>query len=171
MTAPGLSAPSLLALRRALLRHAHAPAGRRPAAGERGSAVVEFVFLAVLMMIPLIYLVMMLGRLQAGAYAAATAAREAGRAYVTAQTETAASDRATAAARIAFEDQGFGGNGRVTLECDGTPCLRPEGRIEATAEVTVPLPLVPSFARSVIPLEVPLSAAHVSVVDRFRGQP
>ena len=47
----------------------------------------------------------------------------------------------------------------------------PRGRIEATAEVTVPLPLVPSFARSVIPLEVPLSAAHVSVVDRFRGQP
>ena len=46
--------------------------------------MVEFVFLAVLVMVPLFYLVMTLSRLQAGAYAASTAAREAGRAYVTA---------------------------------------------------------------------------------------
>jgi Flp pilus assembly protein TadG len=167
-----VTAPSLLHLRRVLLRvvKRHA-AGPSPTSRERGSAVVEFVFLAVLMMIPLIYLVMMLGRLQAGAYAAVAAAREAGRAYVTAQSEEAAGARAEAAARIAFEDQGFGDNGRVRLQCDGTPCLRPEGRIEVTTEVTVPLPLVPSFARAVIPLEVPLTAAHVAVVDRFRGQP
>lgn len=138
---------------------------------ESGSAVVEFVFLAVLMMIPLIYLVMTLGRLQAGAYAASAAAREAGRAYTTAATEAEAEGRAEAAASIAFEDQGFGVNGRLSLSCDGTPCLRPEGRIEVTSVVTVPLPFVPSFARDVVPLEVPLTASHVAVVDRFRGAP
>ena len=42
---------------------------------EGGSAVVEFVFLAVLLMVPLFYLVMTLSRVQAGAYAASTAAR------------------------------------------------------------------------------------------------
>lgn len=139
--------------------------------GEQGSAVVEFVFLAVLMMIPLIYLVMTLGRLQAGAYAASTAAREAGRAYVTAEAQASAERRAEAAASIAFEDQGFGDTGRVSLTCDGTPCLRPEGRVEVSTVVTVPLPFVPSFARNVMPLEVPLTASHVAVVDRFRGQP
>ena len=139
--------------------------------GERGSAIVEFVFLAVLMMIPLIYLVMTLGRLQAGAYAASTAAREAGRAYVTADAEATAERRAEAAASIAFEDQGFGDTGRVSLTCDGTPCLRPEGRVEVSTVVTVPLPFVPSFARNVVPLEVPLTASHVAVVDRFRGRP
>jgi Flp pilus assembly protein TadG len=138
---------------------------------EDGSAIVEFVFLAVLLMVPLIYLVMMMGRLQAGAYAATTAAREAGRAYVTADQEQAGGARADAAARIAFEDQGFGGNGSLRLSCDGSPCLRPEGRVETTTTVTVPLPLIPAFARSVIPLEVPVSASHVSTVDRFRGQP
>ncbi len=144
---------------------------RRSTTGEQGSAVVEFVFLAVLMMIPLIYLVMTLGRLQAGAYAASTAAREAARAYVTAEAQAGAERRAEAAASIAFEDQGFGDTGRVSLTCDGTPCLRPEGRVEVSTVVTVPLPFVPSFARSVMPLEVPLTASHVAVVDRFRGQP
>jgi hypothetical protein len=149
---------------------------RRPAAlrtaGERGSAIVEFVFLAVLVMVPLFYLVMTMSRVQAGAYAASTAAREAGRAYVTASDQASASVRAEAAARIAFEDQGFGeGEAQLHLACDGAPCLRPEGRVELSTTVMVPLPLIPSFARSVVPLEVPVSASHVAVVDRFRGQP
>jgi hypothetical protein len=139
---------------------------------EGGSALVEFVFLGVLVLVPLIYLVMMLARLQAGAYAASAASREAGRAFVTATAPAAAAGRAEAAARIAFEDQGFRhGEARLTMSCDGTPCLRPEGRIEMVATVTVPLPLVPSFARGVVPLEVPLTARHLAVVDRFRGSP
>lgn len=140
--------------------------------GERGSAVVEFVVLAVLMLVPLIYLVMTMARLQAGAYAASAAAREAARGFVTARSETSAQPRALAAAGIAFEDQGFvGGQGVLTIQCDGSPCLRPEGRIEVVATVTVPLPFVPTFARDLVPLEVPVSASHVGVVDRFRAQP
>jgi hypothetical protein len=142
------------------------------AVGERGSAVVEFVFLAVLLMVPLFYLVMTLSRIQAGAYAASTAAREAGRAFVTASEPAAAEERAVAAARIAFEDQGFGADeAQLAMQCDGTPCLRPDGRIEMSTTVTVPLPLIPSFARGVVPLEVPVTASHVAVVDRFRGEP
>ena len=79
---------------------------------------------------------------------------------------------ALSAAGIAFEDQGFGGGlGTLTMACDGSPCLRPEGRIEVVATVTVPLPFVPAFARDVVPLEVPVSASHIAVVDRFRAQP
>ena len=142
------------------------------AVGERGSAIVEFVFLAVLLMVPLFYLVMTLSRIQAGAYAASTAAREAGRAFVTATDAAVAEQRAQAAARIAFEDQGFGvGETQLALTCDGIPCLRPDGRIEMSTTVTVPLPLIPSFARGAVPLEVPVSASHVAVVDRFRGLP
>lgn len=140
-------------------------------AAEAGSAVVEFVFLAVLLMVPLFYLVMTLSRIQAGAYAASTAAREAGRAFVTASEPAAAKDRAAAAARIAFEDQGFDADtATLTMTCDGTPCLRAEGRVEMATTVTVPLPLVPSFARGAVPLEVPVTASHVAVVDRFRGR-
>jgi hypothetical protein len=151
---------------------AHRSLARRRPGGERGSAVVEFVFLGVLLMVPLIYLVMTLSRIQAGAYAASTAAREAGRAYVTASEPGVAEDRAEAAARIAFEDQGFSdGDTQLAMTCDGRPCLRPAGRIELSTTVTVPLPLIPSFARDLVPLEVPVRASHVAVVDRFRGEP
>ena len=79
--------------------------------------------------------------------------------------------RAHAAAGIAFADQGFGGQGRLDISCSTTPCLTPDTRIETRASVTVPLPLIPAFARSVVPLEVPVSASHVSTVDRFRAAP
>ena len=74
---------------------------------QAGSAIVEFVFLAVLMMVPLFYLVMVLARLQSGAYAVSAASREAGRAYVTAQVSARAPSRAHSAAGLAFADQGF----------------------------------------------------------------
>ncbi len=144
---------------------------RGDAREERGSAVVEFVVLAVLMLIPLVYLVMMLARVQAGSYAVSQAAREAGRAYVTADAGELAGARAAAAARIAFLDHSFEATGRLTIACDGSPCLRPDGHVQTTATVRVPLPLVPSFVREVIPLSVPVTASHLSTVDRFRGLP
>ena len=138
------------------------------APAERGSAVVEFVFLAVLLMVPLFYLVMVLARLQAGAYAVSGAAREAGRAYTTARVPAQAPARAEAAAGVAFSDQGFDGMGSVSIACDGDPCLRPDGRVVVTASVTVPLPLVPSVFAGVLPTSIPVSATHVATVDRFR---
>ncbi len=135
---------------------------------EEASAIVEFVFLGVLLLVPLIYLTMMIARVQAGSYAVAQAAREAGRAFVTATEDGNADGRAHAAAAIAFEDQGFGGIGSVEIRCAASPCLTPETSIEFTASVSVPLPLVPAFARDVVPLEVPVSSTHVLTVDRFR---
>lgn len=135
---------------------------------EEGSAVVEFIFLGVLLMVPIVYLVMTLGRVQAGTYAASAASREAGRAFVTAPSGAGAEARAHAAADIAFRDQGFDG-GDLQISCTGSPCLQPGERVTTTARVRVPLPLIPEFARSVIPLEVPVEATQLSTVDRFRS--
>lgn len=141
------------------------------ARGEEGSAIIEFIFLGVLMLVPLIYLVMALARIQAGSFAVTAAAREAGRAFVTAEVGQDAAGRASAAANIAFGDQGFDEMGSLEVSCSTSPCLTPGARIETTARVSVPLPLIPSFARDVVPLEIPLSASHLSTVDRFRGVP
>lgn len=144
---------------RAALRHG----------GERGSAVVEFVFLAVLMGVPLFYLVLTLARVQAGAYAVTAAAREGGRAFVTAPSAASAGARATVAARIAFADQGFDSGG-VSLSCDRSPCLTPEGHVRVVANVSVPLPFVPDALAHVVPTSVPLSATHVEAVGRFTSE-
>lgn len=137
---------------------------------QAGSAIVEFVFLAVLMLVPLFYLVMVLARLQAGAYAVSAASREAGRAYVTAPVAGQAPVRARSAAGLAFADQGFGSEGSIQIGCDGTPCLRPEGRVQVKATLWVPMPLVPAFFAAIVPLQIPVSATHLATVDRFGGQ-
>ena len=139
------------------------------AGAQAGSAVVEFVFLAVLMLVPMFYLVMVLARLQAGAYAVSAASREAGRAYVTATVSDQATARAHSAAGLAFADQGFESEGSIEIGCDGTPCLRPEGRVQTTATLWVPMPLVPAFFAAIVPLQIPISATHIATVDRFGG--
>lgn len=138
---------------------------------ERGSAVVEFVTLGVLLLVPLVYLVMALARVQAGAFAVSQAARESGRAFVTTDAGQDAAARARAAAMVAFADHRFEDVGTLDVVCDGTPCLRPDGRIRTTATVRVPLPLVPAFVRDAVPASIPVSASQVSTVDRFRVLP
>jgi len=74
---------------------------------DEGRAIVEFVFLGVLLLVPLVYLVLVIARVQAAAFAVSTAAREAGRAFTTARHDADAYPRAQAAAGISFEDYGL----------------------------------------------------------------
>lgn len=138
---------------------------------ERGSAVVEFCLLSVLMLVPLVYLVVVLGRVQAAALAAQTAAREAGRAFVTATDDGSAGRRAEAAAAIAFDDQGFTGRGSVQLTCEAVPCLTADARVEVRTRVVVLLPGVPRALDRAVPTRIEVDARQVVAVDRFRPGP
>lgn len=143
------------------------PSSRGRLTDEGGTAVIEFVWLAVLLLVPLIYLVLCLARLQAGSYAVTQAARESARAFVTAADDSSATARSHAAADIAFEDQGFSGGGSLTVRCSATPCLTPGQSVTTQAAVSVPLPLVPAFLGDAVPLEIPVSASQVAPVPRY----
>ena len=140
---------------------------------DDGSAVVEFCFLSVLMLVPLVYLVAVLGRVQAAALGAETAAREAGRAFVTAPDDESAGRRAQSAAAIAFGDQGFGaqGTGTVELACAADPCLVPDARVEVRTRIMVLLPGVPRVLDRVVPTRIEVTARQVVTVDRFGQMP
>lgn len=136
---------------------------------ERGAMTVEVAFLLVLLVVPLFYLVATLGRAQAGAYAASAAAREAGRAYVTAEDVGSAGQRASAAAGLVLDAHGFGpGDGSVTVACDASGCLSPGSRVVVESTVVVGLPLVPDFMRGAVPTSLTLTSRHVEAVDAFR---
>lgn len=138
---------------------------------ESGRAIVEFVFLGTLLLVPLVYLIMTLAQVQAAAYGATAAAREAGRAFTTASTELQGMPRARAAAQVAFTDFGFTDQeASVVIVCDGSPCLRPDARVTATSTIQVRLPFVPAFVGEVIPTTIPVSVTHVATVDRFGGR-
>lgn len=141
--------------------------GRAGGDGEQGRAVVEFVFLGLLLLLPLTYLVLTLARIQGAAFSASLAGREAGRAFVTATNDDLAHARARAAANLAFEDFEFDREATLTVTCDGTPCLRPDGVVTATAIIDVPLPLIPDVLAGSLPTSVTISSTHVATVDTY----
>lgn len=144
---------------------------RLRAGADDGRAIVEFVFLGVMLLVPLVYLVTTVATIQGAAFSATTAAREAGRAFTTSESEEQSLVRARAAAALAFEDFGFDGSeASIETRCDGIPCLRPDARVNVVATIRVRLPLVPDvFGGGGAPV-IPISVTHVATVDRFGGR-
>ena len=68
---------------------------------------MEFVYLAILLMVPLVYVLLTVFRVQGAAYAVSSAAREAGRVYATSESPDDAYERAFAAASIVMADSGL----------------------------------------------------------------
>ena len=161
------SASSRLA--RAFRARVHAAMRDAP---DRGNAIVEFLGVALVLLVPVVYLVLVLARMQSAAFAVDGAAREAARAFVPAQEPTTAAGRAVAAAAIAFDDQGLdpaAAPGAVVIACAADPCLTPGTVVTATIELDVPLPGVPGWLHGVVPLAVPVTATATATVDTFTG--
>ena len=123
--------------------------------GERGSALVEFVFVALVVFVPLVYIVAGFSAVQRGVFASTTAAREAGRAIGTAPDVATGLERAEVAARIAVEDQSVDATDvRVAyaasgIGCEGaggyTPTLTPGEEFSVCVTVTIRIPFLPEF--------------------------
>ena len=143
-----------------------------PCQGDEGSAVVEFLGVALVLLVPLVYLVLVVGRLQAATFAAEGAAREAARVFVASDAPADAAPRALTAAGVALADQGLADDpaDAVSITCSAV-CLTPASEVTVDVRVTVPLPFVPSFLRGAVPLEIPVTARRTAVVDEYREAP
>ena len=134
---------------------------------ESGSAVVEFVILAVLVMVPLALGAVVVVKVQSATFGVVTAAREATRAYVTADSPTQGRQRAQVAAQLAMADQGLG-SPQVNIRCLNGSCLAPGSSVRVEVTSRVAIPFVPT--RSGKPNgTIPVSAVHESVVDTYRS--
>jgi len=110
---------------------------------ERGSALVEVVWLAILLLVPLVYVVLAVFEVQRSAFAATAASRAAARAYVLAPSVPEAEQRARAAGQVALADQHVDPAGtRLTITCGGT-CLAPGSVVHVVVSGQVALPLMP----------------------------
>jgi Flp pilus assembly pilin Flp len=125
---------------------------------ERGSALVEFVFIAVVVFVPLVYLIAGFSAVQRGVFASTAAAREAGRALGTAPDLATGQARAERAAQLAVEDQSVDATDvRLAYAPPGADCvaagsyqptLTPGEKFSVCVTVTVRIPLLPDFIRS-----------------------
>jgi Flp pilus assembly pilin Flp len=128
---------------------------RRRLADEDGSALVEFVFIALVVFVPLVYVVAGFSAVQRGVFASTAAAREAGRAIATAPDPVTGQQRALRAAQLAVEDQsvdvtdlrlGYSPAGAGCGAVGGySPTLRPGEEFSVCVTVTVRIPLLPEF--------------------------
>jgi len=142
---------------------------RRNERGDRGSAVIEFIVIGVLVMVPLAYIAMCVMRVQAAAVASSLAVREAGRAFVTADTVPDARVRAATAARLALLDQGFELPARaLSIRCSSGGCLQPESSVHVELAWSVDLPWLPQFLGEER-TEIPITAQRTMPVDTYRG--
>jgi hypothetical protein len=142
---------------------------RRPQ-DDDGSAIVEFLGVALLLLVPVVYLVLVLGQLQAAAFATEGAARQAARAMVIADDEASAMERATASVRIALADQGFtdAPERAMTVTCPAG-CLTPGASATVTVAIDVVLPGVPTWLHDAVPLAIGVEATATAQRDSYVG--
>lgn len=142
---------------------------RRIRYGDEGTALVEFFWLAVLLMVPLIYVVVTVVTVQRSAFAVTQAAQQAARAYATAGSDALGRQRAQLAAGIAMRDQGVTGPTAPVIDCGGCT-YAPGSSYTATVLTHVRLPLVPSWlCGRICAAGVTLSAHHTARLGCFIG--
>lgn len=107
---------------------------------ERGDASVEFLGILVVLVIPVLYIVLAIGQVSAGAMAVDAGAREAARILAQDSGRRADAERAVA---LIVEDFGVDAPASVSSSC--AACASSEGTIEVSVSVRVPLPFLPAW--------------------------
>jgi hypothetical protein len=152
--------------------------GRR-GAGERGAAVVELLVVFLTLLVPLVYVMVVMADVQRALLATSSAAREAGRVYVTGADRVEAERRAGVAYREVLGTYGMragdpGAGMRVRAGCPvavGAGCeggFGPGAEVEVVVTYRVPVARLP-FLGAVAGPGITVGATHHTRVDRYRG--
>lgn len=137
---------------------------------DEGSAIVEFVWLAVLLMLPLVYVVMTASTVQRSAFGLTAAARDAGRAYATAGSDAVGEARAEQAAALALRDQGLDWTPHRRIVSCGDCAYAPGSAFTVDLHLSVPLPFVPHWmCGGRCAVGVPIDAHHTERLSCFAG--
>jgi hypothetical protein len=135
--------------------------------GERGTASVEFIWMSLLLLVPLVYLLLCVFDVQRAAFAVSVASRSAARAYMLAPSVDAAAQRADQAARVALADQKV--DAKLTLQClPNDACRQPGSKIRVVVRTSVALPLTPSVLGERLG-GIVVDSSHVESFGRFRA--
>ena len=118
---------------------------------DSGNAIIEFIFVAVIVLVPLVYLIVSVADIERSSLAVGQAAREAGRAFATGESTADGLRRAQVAARLAMSDQGLTAGPNVTFRtgpgCTSAivdPVLRPGAEYTVCVTRSVQFAGVPS---------------------------
>ncbi|WP_205474468.1 hypothetical protein [Nocardioides sp. SYSU D00038] len=146
---------------------------RRQARDDRGSALVELVWLGVLLLVPMLWIVISVFEVQSGAFGVSGAARAAGRAFALAPDDATGRARAEAAARQVLDDHGLKDAPLdVTVTCRPFPRDCHAGTSVVTVRIAsrVDLPLLPDVLGGGAP-SFSLDASHTLPIGQYQEVP
>ncbi|MFM6973834.1 MAG: hypothetical protein ACKOXM_01610 [Agromyces sp.] len=137
---------------------------------DRGSASLEFITLGIMLLVPMVYLILVLGQLQAAALAADGAARQAVRSWVR-SADTASADRnAQRNVELSAGDFGFSPEQLSwTRVCTG-PCASAGSLVRIDVAIEVLLPLAPSILEIDQRARITVHGSAEQPVSRFPGR-
>lgn len=135
---------------------------------ESGSALVEFTWLAIILLVPLLWIVLSVFEVQRGAFAATAAARSAARAYALAPDHAAGQDRARAAVQQVLADQGANGQrADISIDCTTSPhCHSGTSVITVTVDSAVDLPALPRLLGEGL-ASLAIEASHTVPIGQY----
>lgn len=145
---------------------------RRSCRSEQGSASLEFLTVGMILLVPLVYLVLVMSALQAGALAAEGAARQAARAYVLAESDAAGQSAAARALAVTLDDYGLAQEeSELLVDCSAGAgaCLVRGETVTVHVRISVGLPFVPDALELQNRASVPMTAASTQRVSKFWG--
>ena len=135
-------------------------------ANDQGNAVVEFIGVAIALLVPIAFVASAVLTVAQSYLAADVAARAASRAYVTAESEKSAKHAAKVLVRQSLRDlNSLESNSSVKISCRSSPCLKSGNYVSVIVTNKVPLNL-PKFLGS---HSVVVTGKHTSVVDELRS--
>ncbi len=137
---------------------------------ERGSGLVEYIWVGLGLIVPLVCLVITIFDVQRGAFAVESAARAAVRAYALAPSDAAGDVRARDAAASALADQGVDETPVVTVSCVPYPsqCHSGTSTVTVTVRTQVNVLGIPSFLGGGS-VHMSLDATESAPIGRFQA--
>lgn len=135
---------------------------------EIGSAAIEFLTVGLLLLVPLVYLVLTLGALQAASFAAEGVARHAARVYVLAPTDAEGRSRMAASVAAGLADWRLPASAlQLGMSCSAADCRTPRGTVTVTARLAVALPLLPPALHVGAPGSIAVTARAAQRMSMF----
>lgn len=135
---------------------------------ESGTALVEFVWLAILLLVPIVYMLVAVFDVQRASYGVSAASKAAARAFLLAPDVDSGRDRAERAVSAALGDQRVD-DGRLSIRCLplNSACLTPGSSVRVVVAVSQQLPLMPDFLGERAGT-VHVDSTHVEPYSKYR---
>jgi Flp pilus assembly protein TadG len=139
---------------------------------DDGSAIIEFVLLAIPLMIPLIIYLGMVHQSSTINSDLHNLARQSARAFITSSDESFEPSRIQNLLSI-FEQRILQPDGireapTIAVECSATPCLTPDSRVKVTATLTLTRNRWIGILRFISAQSEQFSASDIQIVDAWR---